>query len=170
MLHFSIFKRTEFGYKQLTTTHYVSTNKIIHVYFSHMTYFMSHVTSINNTCGCSYKLPHSGLQQMGYKLICSQTLSLKESFKIKTNQSYIRSTVLKESFKTKIEYYVKIYNRIWLMTSIFQSSRVRLFFQFILRGYCQFFILSYLEREECNLLKNIYLIQINIYSILTKYQ
>ena len=107
---------------------------------------------------------------MGYKLICSQTLSLKESFKIKTNQSYIRSTVLKESFKTKIEYYVKIYNRIWLMTSIFQSSRVRLFFQFILRGYCQFFILSYLEREECNLLKNIYLIQINIYSILTKYQ
>ena len=107
---------------------------------------------------------------MGYKLICSQTLSLKESFKIKTNQSYIRSTVLKESFKTKIEYYVKIYNRIWLMTSIFQSSRVRLFFQFILRGYCQFFILSNLEREECNLLKNICLIQINIYSILTKYQ
>ena len=39
---------TEFGYKpvcsQLTTTHYVSTKKIIHLYFSHMTYLMSHVT------------------------------------------------------------------------------------------------------------------------------
>ena len=44
----------EFGYKQpvcsqFTTTHYVSTNKIIHVYFSHMTYLMSHVISLNNT-------------------------------------------------------------------------------------------------------------------------
>jgi hypothetical protein len=50
---------------QLTTTHYVSINEIIHVYFSHMTYLMSHVTSLNNTCGntCGwfYKLPHSGL-------------------------------------------------------------------------------------------------------------
>ena len=57
--------RTEFGYKsvcsQLATTHYVSTNKIMHVYFSHMTYLMSHMTSLNNTCGWSYKLPHSGL-------------------------------------------------------------------------------------------------------------
>ena len=45
----------EFSYKpictQLTTTHYVATNKIIHMYFSHMTYLMSHVTSLNNTCG-----------------------------------------------------------------------------------------------------------------------
>ena len=47
--------RTEFGYKlvccQLVTTHYVTINKIVHVYFSHMTYLMSHVTSLNNTCG-----------------------------------------------------------------------------------------------------------------------
>ena len=54
----------EFGYKsvysQLTTTHYVSINKIIHVYFSHMAYLMSHVTFLNNICGWSYKLPHSG--------------------------------------------------------------------------------------------------------------
>jgi hypothetical protein len=57
--------RTEFGYKliysQLTTNHYLSTNKIIHVYFNHMTYLMSHVTSLNNTYERSYKLPHSGL-------------------------------------------------------------------------------------------------------------
>jgi hypothetical protein len=39
----------EFGYKQFTTTHYVSTNKLIHVYFSHMTYLISYVTSLNNT-------------------------------------------------------------------------------------------------------------------------
>ena len=55
----------EFGYKpvcsQLTITHYVSTTKIIHVYFSHMTYLMSHVTSLNNTHRWFYKLPHSGL-------------------------------------------------------------------------------------------------------------
>ena len=55
-----IFYWTEFG-NQFTTTHYMSTNKIIHVYFSHMTYLMSHVTSLNNTCEWSYKLPHSGL-------------------------------------------------------------------------------------------------------------
>ena len=44
---------TEFGYKlvcnQFTTTHYMSTNKIIHVCFSHITYLMSYVTSLNNT-------------------------------------------------------------------------------------------------------------------------
>ena len=35
---------------QLTTTHYVLPNKIIHMYFkSH--YLMSHVTSLNNTRG-----------------------------------------------------------------------------------------------------------------------
>jgi hypothetical protein len=47
--------RTEFGYKpvcsQLATTHYVTTNKIIYVYFSHMTNLMSHVIFLNNTCG-----------------------------------------------------------------------------------------------------------------------
>ena len=57
--------RTEFDYKpvcsQFTTIHYVSTNKIIHVYFSYLTYLISHVTSLNNTCGRSYKLSHSGL-------------------------------------------------------------------------------------------------------------
>ena len=57
--------RTEFDYKpicsQFTTTHYVSTNKIIHVYFSHMTYLMSHVTSLNNTYEWSYKLSYNGL-------------------------------------------------------------------------------------------------------------
>jgi hypothetical protein len=42
---------------RLSTTQYVAINKIIHVYFSHMTYLMSHVTSLNNTCGWSYKLP-----------------------------------------------------------------------------------------------------------------
>ena len=56
---------TEFGYKsvcsQLITTHYVSTDKIIHVYFNHMTYLISHVTFLNNICGWSYKLPHNGL-------------------------------------------------------------------------------------------------------------
>jgi hypothetical protein len=35
---------------QLSTTHYVLNNKIIHVYFSHMTYLMSHMISLNNTC------------------------------------------------------------------------------------------------------------------------
>ena len=57
--------RTEFDHKpvcnQFTTTHYVSTNKIIHVYFSHMTYLMSHVTSLNNTYEWSYKLSYNGL-------------------------------------------------------------------------------------------------------------
>ncbi len=52
--------RTEFGYKpvcsQLVTTHYVTTNKIIYVYFSHMTNLMSHVIFLNNTCGWFYKL------------------------------------------------------------------------------------------------------------------
>ena len=56
---------TEFGYKlvcsQLTITHYVATNKIIHIYFCHMTYLISHVTSLNNTCEWSYKLPRNGL-------------------------------------------------------------------------------------------------------------
>ena len=56
---------TEFGYKlvcsQLVTTHYVATNKGIHVYFSLMTYLMSHVTSLNNICEWSYKLPRSEL-------------------------------------------------------------------------------------------------------------
>ena len=56
---------TEFDYKpvysQLTTSHYVSINKIIYVYFSHMTYLMSHVYSLNNIRGWSYKLSHSGL-------------------------------------------------------------------------------------------------------------
>ena len=42
-------------------THYMLINKIIYEYFSHMTYLMSHVTSLNNTCGWSYKLSHSGL-------------------------------------------------------------------------------------------------------------
>ena len=36
---------------QLVTTHYVAAYKIIHVYFSYMTYRMSHLTSLNNTCG-----------------------------------------------------------------------------------------------------------------------
>jgi hypothetical protein len=39
----------------------VTTNKIINVYFNHMTYLMSHITSLNNTCGWFYKLPRSGL-------------------------------------------------------------------------------------------------------------
>ena len=38
---------------------YTPTNKIIHGYFSHMIYLMSHVTSLNNTW--FYKLSHSGL-------------------------------------------------------------------------------------------------------------
>ena len=57
--------RTEFGYKlvcnQFATTHYVATNQIIHVYFSHMTYLMSHLISLNNICGLSYKLSHNEL-------------------------------------------------------------------------------------------------------------
>ena len=65
LILFTFFNRTEFDYKQvcsqLITTHYVLTNKIIHVYFSHMTYLMSHVTSLNNTREWSYKLSHSGL-------------------------------------------------------------------------------------------------------------
>ena len=56
---------TEFGYKlvcsQLAITHYVVTKKIIHVYFSHMTYLMSYVTYLNNTCEWSYNLSRSGL-------------------------------------------------------------------------------------------------------------
>ena len=35
--------------------------------FSHMTYLMSHVTCLNNTCGWFYEFPHSGLQQDNYK-------------------------------------------------------------------------------------------------------
>ena len=46
---------------QLATTHYVTTNKIIHVYFSYVTYLMSHVTSLNNTCGWFYKLSRNKL-------------------------------------------------------------------------------------------------------------
>ena len=42
----------EFGYKsvcnQLITTHYVIAYKIIYVYFSHVTYLINHVTSLNN--------------------------------------------------------------------------------------------------------------------------
>ena len=40
---------------------YMAINKMIHMYFSHITYLISHVTSLNNTSGWSYKLPHSGL-------------------------------------------------------------------------------------------------------------
>jgi hypothetical protein len=57
--------RTKFVYKlicsQLITTHYMATNKIIHVYFSHMTYLMSYVTSLNETCEWSYKLSRNKL-------------------------------------------------------------------------------------------------------------
>ena len=60
-----LFKITEFDYKlvccQFDTTYYVAINKIIHVYFSHITYLISHVTYLNNTCGWSYKLSRSGL-------------------------------------------------------------------------------------------------------------
>ena len=56
---------TEVGYKpvysQLATTHYMIINKIIHVYFNHMTYLMNHVISLNNTYGWSYKLTRGGL-------------------------------------------------------------------------------------------------------------
>ena len=48
-------------YSQLDTTHYMITNKIIHVYFNHMIYLMSHVISLNNTYGWSYKLTRGGL-------------------------------------------------------------------------------------------------------------
>ena len=51
----------EFVCSQFATTHKVAAYKIIHVYFSYMTYLMSHVTSLNNTCGRSYKLSCSGL-------------------------------------------------------------------------------------------------------------
>ena len=58
-------RRTEFDYKsvcnQLVTTHYMATNKIIHLYFNHMIYLISHVNYLNNTYEWSYKLPHSGL-------------------------------------------------------------------------------------------------------------
>jgi hypothetical protein len=53
--------RTELVYSQLTITHYLSTNKIMYVYFNHMTYLMSYVTSLNNTCGWFYKLSHNVL-------------------------------------------------------------------------------------------------------------
>ena len=57
--------RIEIGYKSVcskfATTHYMVVYKTIHMYFNHMTYLMSHVTSLNNTCGWSYKLPHSEL-------------------------------------------------------------------------------------------------------------
>ena len=49
-----LFLQDKVGYKpvysQFTTTHYVSTNKIIYVY-----------GLINNICGWSYKLSHSRL-------------------------------------------------------------------------------------------------------------
>ena len=55
--------RIKFGYKpvcnQFVTIYYVTTNKIIHMYFSHMTYLMIYVTSLNNICGWSYKLSRS---------------------------------------------------------------------------------------------------------------
>ena len=76
-------KWTEFSYKlvcsQLTTTHYVTTNKIIYVYFSHMVYLMNHVTSLNNTCGWSYNLSYSELQQTDYKQTMSY-ISLRIKF------------------------------------------------------------------------------------------
>ena len=56
---------TEFGYKlvcsKYTTTHYVSTNKIIHVYFSHLIYLLNYVTSLNNIYEWSYKLSRGEL-------------------------------------------------------------------------------------------------------------
>ena len=48
-------------YSQLAKTYYMATDEIIYVYFSHMTYLMSHVTSLNNICGWFYKLPRNGL-------------------------------------------------------------------------------------------------------------
>ena len=47
------FLSTEFGYKlvatcQLITTYRVTAYNTIHMYFSHMTYLISHVTSLNN--------------------------------------------------------------------------------------------------------------------------
>ena len=60
--------QTEFDYKpvcsQLVTTYYVPAYKIIHVYFSHITYLMSHLTSLNNICEWSYKLLHSGCSKL----------------------------------------------------------------------------------------------------------
>jgi hypothetical protein len=53
--------RVQFATNQFATTRYMATNKIMHVYFSHMTYLMSHVTSLNNTCGWSCKLSRSGM-------------------------------------------------------------------------------------------------------------
>ncbi len=45
----------EFNYKLVyclfVTIHYVVVNKIIYVYFNHITYLMSHITSLNNACG-----------------------------------------------------------------------------------------------------------------------
>ena len=58
------------------------TNKIINLYFSHMTYLMSHVTSLNNTCEWFYKLSRSGFEQTSYKLVCSQTLSIVKKVSI----------------------------------------------------------------------------------------
>ena len=60
---------------QFIITHYVSINKIIHMYFSHVTYLMSHMISLNNICEWFYKMLLSRLQLTSYKLICSQTLS-----------------------------------------------------------------------------------------------
>ena len=75
-LSHSLISWTKFVCRQFTTIHYVSTNKIIHMYFSYITYLISHVTSLNNTCRWSYKLSHSRLLQTGYKSVCNQTLSL----------------------------------------------------------------------------------------------
>ena len=52
--------RTKFC-NQFSTTHYMVTYKTIHMYFSHMTYLMSHVTSLNNACGWSSKLSRNKL-------------------------------------------------------------------------------------------------------------
>ena len=56
---------TEFDYKpiynQLVITHHMATYKTINMCFSHMTYLMSHVTSLNNTFGWSYKLQRNEL-------------------------------------------------------------------------------------------------------------
>ena len=98
------------------------------MYFSHMTYLISHVTSLNNTCRWSYKLSHSRLLQTGYKSVCSKTLSLYIFFLIfrtklleTTHSLYIPKT--KEVSSLSLSKVKTLHWMSWLASSFQIQSR-----------------------------------------------
>jgi hypothetical protein len=73
-----ILTRTRFSYKPISSLglqiHYMATDKLSKSIFNHMTYLMSHMICLNNTCKLSYELSHCGFVTLYYKLVCSLSM------------------------------------------------------------------------------------------------